>query len=161
MTTAAVLLVTGHRLCNALLNEARAALTDDDWPEASERLQEFATRMERHIQAEHDVLFPRLAALSPEIESALAQCRREHVEIARRTDAALNSARLRDQPRCDDAISGLIDFLTTHWLGEERFVYALAQGLGERVVMELAGTLGPAPDEPNTPRHPGPSDHRH
>jgi len=161
MTTVPALLVMGHRLCNALLTEARMAVADGDWADATERLQEFAVRMQRHMQAEHEVLFPRLAALSPEIESALAQCRREHEEIWRRTEAALNSARARDQSRCGDAIGALGDFLSSHCLAEERFVYGLAQDMGERVVMELAGTLGPATDDTAAPNPPSPDGRLH
>lgn len=161
MTTVPALLVMGHRLCNALLTEAKMAVADGDWADATERLQEFAVRMERHMQAEHEVLFPRLAALSPEIESALTQCRREHEEIGRRTKAALDSARAQNQSRCGEAIGGLVDFLSTHCLAEERFVYALAQDMGDRVVMELAGTLGPATDDTAAPEPPSPDGRLH
>lgn len=147
MTTIPALLVVGHRLFNALLTEARLALADEDWPDVLKRLREFETRIEQHMQAEERILFPKLALLNPNLNSALAQCRREHTEITARTEAALCSASEHDKPQCARIISELIDFLSCHCFSEERCVYTVTPVMDEDLMMKLANELGSATDD--------------
>lgn len=136
-----VLLSTGHRLCNSLLSEARLALVDADWLVVDECLHEATIRLDRHMRAEESVLFPRLAALAPEDDAALTECRYEHEVIRARMRATLEASGRHDKVCCAQALSHLIDLVYAHCLAEERRVYALTHGLGDEVLVALAQAL--------------------
>ena len=151
----AVLLTAGHRLCNALLTEARVALADDDWPDAADRLQEFASRMERHMHAEEVIVFPWIAGHSPGAGDALARCGREHQELRARLRMVLQDVAKRDKPSAAQAISELMDFLSCHCMAEEQMIYSLSRNMDERTVMALARALsGPEAGAPASPTGP-------
>ena len=139
----------GHRLFHSLLTEARLALVEEDWLDVLRRLNEFAARVERHMRAEEDVLFPQLALLKPEASAALSQCRREHAEINVRIRAALDRAGEHDKAQCAQTLSQLIDFLSSHCWAEERCVYSLTNGMDESVVMSLARELSGLAQDPD------------
>lgn len=142
MTTIPRMLVAGHQLFSALLMEAQLASGDADWPVVLERLREFEGRIKQHMRVEEDSLFPRLALLHPDIESAIAQCREAHARIRTHTQSALCSANAHEKVKCNQLITQLQDLLSSHCHCEERRVYAMAQNLEEGMVIELAGKLG-------------------
>lgn len=148
MTTVPVLMTTGHRLLGALLTEAKVALADDDWPDVMECLEEFETRVEKHMQAEEEVLFPTLALLNPAVEDELARCREEHRQLTLRMRELMACASSHDKPSCKEALNRMIELLSCHCVSEERFTYALARGVADSTVRELAGKLGPEEDDP-------------
>lgn len=143
MTTAPVLLVMGHRLCSALLVEAAAALDEDDWDETVDHLKEFVSRLERHIEAEHGVLFPHLSRIDPTCEPTLDRYRQEHVAIGKLMHSCLDNAVANDSEACGASLEDLTRTLKAHCREEERLVYTLAQKLDQVTVRELAQTLAP------------------
>jgi len=97
MTSITQLLTTGHRLLNVLLIEARVALADEDWPDVANLVEEFATRLQRHMHAEETIVFPRLSRLNPGSAPALGQCIQAHSEIKTHIDSIRESIGRRDR----------------------------------------------------------------
>ncbi len=147
MTTVPVLMTAGHRLLGALLTEAKTALLEDDWPDAMDCLQEFWTRLERHMQAEEEILFPTLAKLSPGLSDELSQRSREHEQITELTQQLLGRAAEHDRSGCEQVLNRLQAVLASHCFSEERFAYALSRDVEEATVRELAGQLDTGPRE--------------
>ena len=156
MTSITRLLTTGHRLLNVLLIEARVALADGDWPDVTNLIDEFATRLQRHMHAEETVVFPSLSRLNPACEHALVQCMQEHGEIKTHIDSIRESIGRRDRDSCAQALSQLIDFLSCHCRDEERSAYGLTHALDETVLMSVARDLSGLQPEPLQP-HSAPS----
>ena len=147
MTTVPVLMMAGHRLLGALLTEAKTALLEDDWPDAMDCLQEFWTRLEKHMQAEEDILFPTLAKLSPGLTDELSQRSREHAQITELTETLLARAGEHDRSGCEQVLNRLQAVLASHCTSDERFAYALSRDVSEGTVRELAGQLDTGPRE--------------
>ena len=143
MSTAPVILVMGHRLCSALLVEAEAALEEDLLGEARTQLQQFVSRMQRHMLAEHEVLFPKLVRMQPDTEAAISAYRQEHDTLDEQMRACLSHASAGDTAACMRALKELSTTFRAHCDSEERFVYGLAQRMNQSDVQELAATLAP------------------
>ena len=153
MTSITQLLTTGHRLLNVLLIEARVALADEDWPDVANLVEEFATRLQRHMHAEETIVFPRLSRLNPGSEPALGQCIQAHSEIKTHIDSIREGIGRRDRARCARSLGQLIDFLSCHCRDEERSVYGLTHALDETVLMSVARDLSGLQPEPLPPRN--------
>ncbi len=143
MSTAPVILVMGHRLCSALLVEAEAALEEGVVGDALTQLQQFVSRMERHMLAEHEVLFPKLLRMQPDTEAVIAAYRREHDALDEQMRNCLSHASTGDARACLSALRTLSTTFREHCDSEERFVYGLAQRMNQSEVQELASTLAP------------------
>ena len=154
MTSITQLLTTGHRLLNVLLIEARVALSDGDWPDVANLVEEFAMRLHRHMHAEETVVFPSLSRLNPGSEPALGQCMQAHREINARIDDIRESIGRRDRAKCAESLSQLIDFLSCHCRDEERSVYGLTHALDETVLTSVARDLSGLQPETVQVSHP-------
>lgn len=147
MSNVPTLLTSGHRLCHALLTEANVAVVDNRWADAVGSLDEFEWHIERIIQAEETLLFPRLAHISGSLDAALGQSRREHRRIVRLLRLALAGAHRRDPRVSLGLLARLIDFLSCHCVHEERFVYRHAAACDADLIWQLVDCLSaPQPD---------------
>lgn len=144
MSDIASLLISGHRLCGALLTEAHVALMEGDWRDTALLLDEFQGRMLRHMGAEEALIFPRLARRSRTLDAALARSLREHARIGILTRTTLRCSVRRDRRFCLRGVGRLIDVLSCHCISEERMVFSRTGGWDEAVLLQLAGRLSGA-----------------
>ena len=141
MSSIPTLLMLGNRFFLALLKEAQVALQENDWALALDRIQEFRSHMERHRQGESEVLYPRIAALNPELEGELEKLSRDYTEIDGLAQIALDTLESRDPDRCDQIIRQLIELTSGHWMTQENMIYSLAHAADGQLLMELASRL--------------------
>ena len=146
MTSILILLSTGHRLFNALLMEAQAAMAQGKWADTQACLAEVATRLETHMHAEETVLFPRLAAQGDVEEKMLAQYRREHEDIRSQLRSAAAAAEACDRTRCDVLTAHLRQALSRHCHSEEECLYPATDAMNEDALGALARALSGAGD---------------
>jgi quercetin dioxygenase-like cupin family protein/hemerythrin-like domain-containing protein len=72
-----------HRRLDTLLADAKLSLSSGDLARARERFAAFRRGLERHIEAEEEVLFPALEAAGSGAARPIAVMRAEHAEIRR------------------------------------------------------------------------------
>ncbi|HYW77158.1 MAG TPA: hemerythrin domain-containing protein [Gammaproteobacteria bacterium] len=147
MTSIPILLSTGHRLFNALLMEAQAAMAQGKWADTQACLAEVATRLETHMHAEETVLFPRLAGQGRVEQSMLAQYRREHEDIRSQLRTTVAAAEACDRARCDVLTAHLRQALSRHCRSEEESLYPVTDAMNEDALGALARALSGAGDE--------------
>lgn len=147
MTTIPVLMMTGYRLCTALLTEARLAVAEGDWRCAAERLDECASHTERLGVAEARVLSARLMLLSPACHDGAVQLRREQGDIDALMRQALRGVAEHDHGGCVQMIGQLIDALSCHYMTVQPLIHVLVGRTRGDVVRELAEWLGPPAEE--------------
>lgn len=141
MTTIPVLMMLGNRLCMSLLKESQLALEDADWKYVSECLQEFRSQFDRHTQAEVEVLYPRLAALSRSYEAMTLELRSGQADIAMQTQHALLSSAHRKKLPCAGAVARLMALLGDYWECERRLFSLVTQEVENEVLLDLAEKL--------------------
>ncbi|HYW77854.1 MAG TPA: hemerythrin domain-containing protein [Gammaproteobacteria bacterium] len=147
MISIPILLSTGHRLINALLMETQAAFDEGAWAAAQGSFAEFALRLETHMSAEESVLFPRIAAHSPDSDAELAQCRREHENLRAQIQTAATAVDTRERARCYELMAQLSDALSRHFRDEEKRLYPFAETMDEDDLDALARALDRPGDE--------------
>ena len=160
MISIPILLGTGHRLIKALLMETQAALEEGAWAAVQGAFAEFALRMQTHMGAEESVLFPRIAAYSPDSDAELAQCRREHGDLRAQIQAASRAVDTRDRDHCDELMAQLSDALSRHFREEEKRLYPFAETMGEDDLSALARALSGPGDGGGPPKGVQPADPR-
>lgn len=151
MTSIPVLFTSAHRLFNALLMEARAAMDEGDWTDAQTCLAELALRLETHMHVEETQLFPRLEGQGPEVDAKLAQCRREHEDVRVHVRTVLAVAGARDRGRYATSLVELFKVLSQHCQAEEDRLYSLTDGMCEETLAALAFALSGAGDDEGPP----------
>lgn len=160
MISIPILLGTGHRLIKALLMETQAALDEGAWADAQGAFAEFALRLQTHMSAEESVLFPRIAAHSPDSDAELAQCRREHGELRAQLQATSTAVDTRERDRCAELMAQLSDTLSRHFRAEEKRLYPFAQTMDENDLSVLARALSGPGDGGGPPQGVLPADPR-
>lgn len=141
MTSIPVLLDLGHRLYVSLLIEAQMALADDDWGETIERLHEFQCHKVPHMQAESDLLYPRLTLSFPRAKDEIAQLHQDHLRIAALTQSALDRAGRHYSRECDCLVGQLLQLLANHCHTEACLFQTFAHNPNDELVRELAKKL--------------------
>jgi hemerythrin-like domain-containing protein len=94
--------------------------------EALRDFEGFAGGLNRHIDAEEQVLFPAFEELTGVPHGPTAVMRAEHVEIRRRMAAAVAAMRAGKAPLALGALAALVDLLSMHNKKEEGVLYPWA-----------------------------------
>ena len=70
-----------HHHCDELFATAEQAVESEQWPQATAAHQGFIDAMERHLQAEEELLFPAFEEASGMSEGPTSVMRHEHVQM--------------------------------------------------------------------------------
>lgn len=70
-----------HHHCDELFAAAEQAVEAEQWPQAGEAHQRFVDGMERHLQAEEELLFPAFEQASGMSEGPTSVMRHEHEQM--------------------------------------------------------------------------------
>ena len=88
------------------------------------KLEEFSSRLERHIVWEEDILFPAVARVAPQFEQGpISVMLMEHVGIRGRKKDALGALRAGDGRRAKGFIDEMLGILGPHNMKEEHILY--------------------------------------
>jgi regulator of cell morphogenesis and NO signaling len=114
-----------HRRLDAILHEAEEAASAAGFERARELFATFASGLERHIEAEENILFPELEEMEPGAAGPTAVMHAEHEEIRALlerigADFASKSSTWRTP------FQRLGEVLSAHNMKEERILYPMA-----------------------------------
>jgi hemerythrin-like domain-containing protein len=114
-----------HRRLDAMLDEFQQLLDARDLARAAGVFVEFARGLNRHIDAEEEVLFPEFEQRTGMVGGPTVVMRAEHVEI--RDWMALVTARLGadDESGVRTALTNLVATLGEHNMKEEHVIYPM------------------------------------
>lgn len=115
-----------HRRLDAILLDADRLAVSGSFAEASKRFAEFACGLNRHIDAEENVLFPTLEKLTGMVTGPTTVMRVEHIEIRRWMGAVAAALETRDVAGFKEAVNGLTGILSSHNMKEEQMLYPMA-----------------------------------
>ena len=115
-----------HRDCDDAFAAAEQAVSTDDWGQANDHWRAFADELERHLQMEEQVLFPKLEETNPSSGGPTNMMRMEHQQM-RSLVHQINEA-LSEQ--LDENFFGLSETLMVlmqqHNMKEEQVLYPMA-----------------------------------
>jgi len=141
MSNISTLLLLGNRFFIALLKQAQLALDDDDWVTASVHLHDFQLYMERHRQAESEVLYAKLTMYEPELDNELLKLGQQYSEIAQLVQIGFAYLEQHHSNESANIIDQLIEMTSGIWMSQEQLVYLIMQEIDEHLLYELATTL--------------------
>ncbi len=114
-----------HRRFDLKLIEAELLAATGALPEASDSFDEFASSLNRHIDAEEEILFPAVEALTGQLVPT-AVMRAEHAEIRDWLSSAAAALKANDAARFEAAFHALSITLAIHNMEEEYVLYPAA-----------------------------------
>jgi iron-sulfur cluster repair protein YtfE (RIC family) len=147
MPTLTECLQRDHRRLDAILTESKAHAAAGRFSDAADRFTTFLQGLERHIDAEEDVLFPALSEQAPQMGGPMGVMRAEHIEI-RDLMATLAIALATSDPTWRSTVCALEEVLSGHNIKEERVLYPTAdEALGgapdvDALSAKLSGRVG-------------------
>lgn len=134
--TVTELLSEDHRRLDTLLAEAKAATSARDLARARARFVAFRAGLERHIEAEEQVLFPAIERLSDVAVGPTGVMRQEHLELRRLMEEVAASFDAGGRLGLSTPLAALTARIYAHNGKEERILYPLS----DRIALE-AGVL--------------------
>ena len=114
-----------HRRLDAIVSEVVRLADSGSFPEAVTRFAEFACGLNRHIDAEENVLFPTFEKMTGMSGGPTTVMRVEHVEIRRWMGLGAAALDARDVAGVKRAVSGLTGVLSVHNMKEEQILYPM------------------------------------
>lgn len=145
MSRSETLLILGHQRMTVLLSEIDVLLCESDWDEALLRTDEFSNGLMSHMQAEEELLFPRLAQGSGEPAAELRTAHAQHSAIRDLLAGLTTATQQHDSALVRDLLSRLSALLTKHIDHETHAVYPLIEAQLGDVTGELATALSRDP----------------
>ncbi len=114
-----------HRRLDAIVPEVVQLADSGSLAEAATRFAEFACGLNRHIDAEENVLFPAFEKITGMAAGPTTVMRAEHVEIRRWMGIGAAALDARDAAAAKRAFSGLTEVLSVHNMKEEQILYPM------------------------------------
>lgn len=114
-----------HRRLDALLADVARLADSGTHAEALIRFREFACGLNRHIDAEEQVLFPAFERMTGAVSGPTVVMRAEHLEIRRCIERAATVLEEQDATLAMDAVEALTEVLSLHNMKEEQILYPM------------------------------------
>jgi uncharacterized protein (DUF2249 family)/hemerythrin-like domain-containing protein len=131
-----------HRRLDAMLPDVERLVAAGDYQDAATRFAEFTSGLDRHIEAEEQVLFPTFESVTGMAGGPTTVMRSEHVEIRHWMRTATDSIARRDAALVAEAIGGLAQTLSVHNVKEEGMLYPMTdRAIGVEGRRALVGRL--------------------
>ena len=124
--TVAELLGEDHRRLDGIVTDVKRRLAEGDFGEARAEFATFVCGLQRHIEAEEEVLFPALESAIGVTDGPTAVMRSEHLEIRRLMELAATALEDENASASAGAIGALTGILLAHNGKEERILYPMA-----------------------------------
>jgi uncharacterized protein (DUF2249 family)/hemerythrin-like domain-containing protein len=115
-----------HRRLDSILPEVEKLVAEVDLAAAAERFAEFSCGLDRHIEAEEEILFPDFERRTGMTSGPTVVMRAEHVEIRRWMGAASSCLEAHDLEGFRNAVARMTDVLAEHNLKEEHILYPMS-----------------------------------
>ncbi len=115
-----------HRRLDELLPEVERMIDQSAWANARERFAEFSCGLNRHIDAEEQILFPTFERLTGMTSGPTVVMRAEHAEIRRWISLVAATLDAQDVAGVKHAIGQLKESLGAHNMKEEQILYPMA-----------------------------------
>jgi uncharacterized protein (DUF2249 family)/hemerythrin-like domain-containing protein len=115
-----------HRRLDGILPDVTQRVANADFAVARERFAEFTCGLDRHIEAEEQILFPDFERRTGMKSGPTVVMRAEHIEIRKWMAAAAAALDAQDPAGFRDALGQLRDVLEGHNLKEEQILYPMA-----------------------------------
>ncbi|MFY3745560.1 DUF2249 domain-containing protein [Anaeromyxobacter sp. Red801] len=115
-----------HRRLDAILPEVERLAAVGEYRDAARRFAEFASGLDRHIDAEEQVLFPTFEGATGMTSGPTQVMRMEHVQIRERMREATESLHREDAGGLAAAVGGLTQVLSVHNMKEEHMLYPMS-----------------------------------
>jgi len=81
MTTITEALTADHKVCDELLAQAEDCISTTDWEAGAPLFQSFRNRLEQHLAAEENILFPQFEQLTGQTAGPTQMMRMEHHQM--------------------------------------------------------------------------------
>lgn len=142
MTTISAVLTADHRRGDELFAAVVEAAGAADWSASGERLGRFVRALERHLEAEEQVLFPAFEEATGMRAGPTQVMRHEHGEMKARLDAIAALLAAGDAGGLCDEVDAFEALMASHSAKEERILYPMCdQALSELDGEDLAKML--------------------
>ncbi|HKJ09538.1 MAG TPA: hemerythrin domain-containing protein [Gammaproteobacteria bacterium] len=139
MSTIASYLSGDHEACDRLFANAEEAAAAGRWDESTRLFDQLRTAVERHFEAEEQVLFPAIEAHMANTMGPTRVMRREHEQIREGLDELAGAVQERDASRCLGAAEAVLIMVQQHNIKEEQILYPMGDrllGAGAAAVLE-------------------------
>ncbi len=147
MTSIPEYMTAKHRECDDVFIEAEAAVSDNNWPLASEKWQAFSLELAEHFKQEEETLFPEFEQATGMTGGPSFMMRMEHQQmraLVQDLDAAMSN-------KDKDAYLGLSETLMVmmqqHNMKEEMMLYPMIEknlSHGEQLIEEFKANNSPS-----------------
>ena len=116
-----------HRECDDVFAQAEAAVSKENWPEATTLWQTFVNELETHLQSEEEILFPKFEAATGMTSGPTAVMRMEHGQM--RSLVTQISASLNEKNKSEylSAAETLMVLMQQHNMKEEMMLYPMSE----------------------------------
>lgn len=118
-------LESDHRRLDAILPRVRELAAAGAYQDAATRFEEFVSGLDRHIEAEEQILFPTFEEATGMVAGPTSVMRSEHVEIRRWMETGAASLAGADRGGFEQAAGALSSVLAVHNMKEERMLYPM------------------------------------
>jgi uncharacterized protein (DUF2249 family)/hemerythrin-like domain-containing protein len=115
-----------HNRLDSILPEVERLVGGRDFAQAAERFAEFSCGLNRHIEAEEQILFPDFERRTGMRSGPTVVMRAEHAEIRKWMAAASAALEAQDAVAFGNAVARMTDVLTLHNMKEESVLYPMA-----------------------------------
>lgn len=115
-----------HNRLDSMLPEVERLVGAREFTRAAERFGEFSCGLNRHIEAEEQILFPAFERRTGMRSGPTVVMRAEHVEIRQWMAAAAAALQAQDAAGFAHAVGRMVNVLTIHNMKEEQVLYPMA-----------------------------------
>ncbi len=139
MSTIASYLSGDHESCDQLFADAEQAAAGGRWDESGRLFEQLRTAVERHFEAEEQILFPAIEARMRDTMGPTRVMRREHEQIREGLDELAGALEQKDPSRYLGAADALLIMIQQHNVKEEQILYPMGDrllGAGAAAVLE-------------------------
>lgn len=127
-----------HRRCDRLFADAEQAVAQNDWAAAEGLVTAFQAALERHLQREEQVLFPRFEAATGHSAGPTQVMRGEHMQMRELLGNLAQAMSAGDRDDCLGIFETLLIMMQQHNLKEEQVLYPMSD---EALGPDVAGTI--------------------
>jgi len=137
MTTITTKLTADHKACDELLAEAEDRISATDWPTGSPLFQRFCDRLEQHLTAEENILFPQFEQATGQSAGPTQMMRLEHTQMRQLLVEMAQATSEKDDATWLGLSETLMMLIQQHNMKEQQMLYPMI----DQVFGDTAGTL--------------------
>ncbi len=142
MTTITEVLTADHKVCDELLAQAEDCISTTDWEAGAPLFQSFRNRLEQHLTAEDNILFPQFEQLTGQTAGPTQMMRMEHHQIRQLMVEMDQAVTEQDDATWLGQSETLMMLIQQHNMKEQQILYPMTDQVFGDAASDLVQQMG-------------------